>query len=252
MRRVTWLLWLAGALVLLALAGPTQALVLIDDGTVAKTAYFGAHDCGADSISLSAPRDTREVRPETLSPGEIITAFDERHGHRSRATITEVRIDNASRRPVVTWTAAPDPSICGIDEYGDAFGWYTVDRRFVLSWEHRERVVMTRTMARRLTTEAMYRMFSFFEHTYGDTYRCRRTSRHSGRCTISFFIGDGVYSGSVRSRISTDRSHSRLLWSYRGSMLLTDEYCVHVSHQPPCYRRFRKVRNEVRFPAWVR
>lgn len=168
------------------------------------------------------------------------------------ATITDVSVDKVRGRRVVIWTATPDPSLCGVDEFGDPFGWYSVNRRFALSWTKRERVVMTKTMARRLTTEAMYRMFSFFEHTYGDTYRCLRTSRYSGRCTISFFIGDGVYSGAVGSRISTDRRHRRLLWSYRVSMLLTDEYCVHVSHDPPCHRRYRKVRNRVRFPAWVR
>jgi hypothetical protein len=250
MRRALWLV--AGVLGLLAGAGLANAVVLLEDGITDKTSYFRGPDCAPRSVSLAAPRNARKVRAETLAVGETLTAFNDLGAQRSVATITDVGVDDLGSRRVVTWTATPDPSICGVDEFGDPFGWYTVDRRFALSWEKREPVVMTKTMARKLTTETMYRMFSFFEHTYGDTYRCRRTSRHSGRCTISFFIGDGVYSGAVRSRISTDRSHRRLLWSYRASMLLTDEYCVYVSHQPPCHRRYRRARNKVRFPAWVR
>jgi hypothetical protein len=252
MPRVTWLLLLTAMLGALVGVRPAHSLVIVEEGTTDKISYFRGPDCAPRSVGLAAPRNTRNVRAETLPVGATVTAFDEWGSRRSLATITDVSFERSGIRPVVTWTATPDTSICGVDEFGDSLGWYTVDRRFTLSWQKRERVVMTKTMARKLTTEAMFRMFSFFEHTYGDTYRCRRTSRHSARCTISFFIGDGVYSGAVRSRISADGRHRRLLWSYRASMLLTDEYCVYVSHQPPCHRRFRKVRNEVRFPAWVR
>jgi hypothetical protein len=236
----------------LAVPAGAQGIVLIEDGTQAKTDYFEAGACSSSAtISLAAPSGATSVETEALLVGDTVTAFDGLDETRSFATVTDVATRPSSGRLVTTWTATPDPALCEPSAFFDD-GWYSVDRRFAVSYRKRERLVMTRTMARRLTYEAMDRMFSFWESTYGDRYRCQSPSRHRGRCRISFIIGDGVYDGYVTSRISTDRRHRRLLWSYRASILLTDEYCLFVSHQPPCHRRYNKGRTKVRFPGWVR
>lgn len=236
---------------LLWAASGAHAVVVVEDGTRAKLDFFESSACASPAtVSLTAPLGATGVEPEGLMIGETVTAFDGVEETRSVATVTTVGTARRGSRSITTWTATPHPALCDTAAFADP-GWFSVDRRFAVSYRKRERIVMTRTMARRLTYEAMDRMFSFWESTDGDRYGCHLPSRHRGRCRISFFIGDGVYDGTVTSRISTDRRRRHLQWSYRASVLLTDEYCVLVSHQPPCYHRFNKVRTKVRFPSWV-
>jgi hypothetical protein len=43
---------------------------------------------------------------------------------------------------------------------------------------------------------------------------------------------------------------NQLRWRYRLNMVMTDVYCLLVSHQPPCRHRYTRAK-DARFPVWA-
>ena len=235
---------------LLLAPSPASALFVIEEGTEGKTTFFEASRCVATAtVSLAAPRRATNVEPESLHVGETVTAFDGYYEDRSFATITTVEGQLRGGRPVLVWTATPDPAICGDDPLTD-IGWYTVDRRFVLSYRLRHHVRLSRRDAADLAEEALVRRFPFYPYSQGSSTRCQRTATRA-RCRVSFWGGDTSFEGVVKSRLSTTPDHRRLLWSYRLRVVQTNEYCLFVTHDYPCRKTYRKSRQRVRAPSWL-
>jgi hypothetical protein len=246
-RRLVISLVVAG---LLLAPSPASALYLIEDGTRSKTSYFEARDCQATaSVSLAAPGGANNVAPESLQVGETVTAYDSYYQLQSSAAITAVEVQRRAGRPVATWTATPDPAICEDDPLTD-IGWYSADRRFVLTYRLRQQVRMSRRDAADLAEEAVVRRFPYYPNSSGSSTRCRGPTTRA-RCEVGFWAGDTSFAGVVRVALSASPDHRRLLWSYRMRIVQTNEYCLFVTHDYPCRKTYRKSRQRLPAPSWL-
>jgi hypothetical protein len=207
--------------------------------------------CGPDTVSLTLPDGAYAAEPARPVVGALLDIGWDSDNEFSEGHVRITGFDAADGR--ATWTGVPEPGWCQHEPPpGFDGGWETLERVFRTHYLRRHEVTMTLGVARNLTYEALSRRFSFLEHTYGYRARCRLPSRHRARCKARFLIGDGVYQGTVRSSMFT-RPRGRtneLRWRYRLNMVLTDEYCVFVSHDSPCRTRYTRERN-ARFPVWA-
>ena len=112
-------------------------MVIVNDGTRAKTSYFYSDACDAPTtVSLPAPARSIEVVPESPRVWQTVAAWDTDDFLESVATTSDVRVEDNGSRPVVRWTASPNPALC---DPNPAFrvGWYSADRRFRLAYRER-------------------------------------------------------------------------------------------------------------------
>jgi hypothetical protein len=77
-------------------------------------------------------------------------------------------------------TPTPHPEMCDGDPLTDR-GWYSVDRRFAVSYGIRQQVRLSRRDAADLAEEALARRFPFYGYSSGSSTRCRHTAtwRHT-------------------------------------------------------------------------
>jgi hypothetical protein len=240
-RRCAWHLALSGAL----LATDAAAFEWTESKAKTTRQYVDAGSCTEEGFGyVNFPGDGRAQAIISPPLSQQFAAAGEENG-----PVQMTSIDNSGGgsvwfyfRPVGNW-CSPDP------EWD--FGWETTKPvQFSIRYQVRKRIVMTRNLAKNLTQEALSRRFSWFWDANHGGYRCR-VSRNRGRCRHVFVIGDGAVIGRIRMRL-VGRAGQRPLGSYRLNALQIDEYCRYVTHAGNCTTRFKKRRNRISLPSWVR
>ena len=127
--------------------------------------------------------------------------------------------------------------------------WNSYGTKVTVHWQIKKRLAMGSGLAKSLTREALERRFSWYYHGNHGGYRCR-ISGNRGRCRHVFGIGDGVVIGVVKMRL-IGRNGQKPVWSYKLNVLQIDELCRYL-HAGNCTTRFKKQRNRVSLPYWVR
>lgn len=233
--------WLVLAAVMLALASvasmflPSDAAALTtrERGVVQDTsADFIGTECGStDTFSLTSPSGAYGLRLRGPTEGAVLTL-----GGDPVATLTDVRVARRGPRTTVTWVATGSHRSCdpeySQDPYdGSAYGWETDFYRLGFSYTRRKQVRFSR---RELRSDARLAISARFDGAwdggYGRRVSCRKTAPLRGRCSFSWFIGDAVFIGSLRSRKFVVRrgaprsDYTRI--RNRGRVKRINEYCV--------------------------